>query len=414
MSWPPSNRARVALWCAGLVSVTGAILVVLVMVLASQRLHDEARPPVPSTVPARAGAPGPPPGAGPGPAPAPAQVRESLEAQGAVVNATLDEVRVVGLQVLVGLVAVSLLVGWVVAGRMLRPVRRLSAAASAVSGSRLGERIHLSGPDDELKELADDFDAMLDRLEAAFARQQEFVNDASHELRTPLTVMRAEVDVALDDPDASAAELRDALTAIGEALDRTQRLTESLLRLSQAGMPGSPETHDLAAAAEQALAALDSIGVGERRIETHLEPAPVRGDPALIDRLVANLVENAAQHNTAGGLVAVTTRCEGETSVVIVENDGPLIEQGDVEALFERFRRHSAARDRESGGFGLGLAIVDAITRAHGGDLEAIARPEGGLRITVRLPGRPDSDGRTDGAAAAAPAAGDAADHLVG
>jgi signal transduction histidine kinase len=254
-----------------------------------------------------------------------------------------------------------------------------------VSGARLGERIALDGPDDELRRLADTFDDMLDRLDVAFASQRTFVADASHELRTPLAVMRAEIEVALDDPNADPEELRTSLRTVLATVEDTTALVDRLLHLSRADTLAVVERHDLAASARTAVERIPATGAADP--VAHLVEAPVRGDPVLLDRLAGNLVENAARHNIPGGGVSVRTGVDGGDAVLTVENDGPCIAPDEVPDLFSRFRRRDESRP--TGGAGLGLAIVAAIARTHGGTVAAEPRAGGGLRVEVRLPRAP-------------------------
>jgi signal transduction histidine kinase len=278
-----------------------------------------------------------------------------------------------------GTALVAAALGYVVAGRALAPLRRVTGLARRVTQERMNERIAMTGPVDELRELADTVDGMLDRLAEAFEGQRRFVANASHELRTPLTVIRAEVEVALADPDASAEDLRHMGVVVLEAADRTQALLDSLMVLarSQQAVPRR-EPVDLAAAARGAIE-VTAAEAAARGIAVHadLEAAPLIGDPPLIDRLVANLAENAVRHNTTGGSVEITAR----PGLVRVQNTGPPIEPGDVRRLAEPFER--LHRDTNGPGAGLGLSIVRAVADAHGALLDLQPRPGGGLIATV-------------------------------
>jgi signal transduction histidine kinase len=269
---------------------------------------------------------------------------------------------------------------------MLRPLDQITATAEAVSGARLGERIGLAGPDDELGRLAATFDAMLDRLDTAFDAQRAFVADASHELRTPLAVMRAEVEVALDDPEADPIALRQSLRATLATLEETSALVDRLLHLSRADTLATIEVHDLAGSAAKAVDGA-RVAIGPRP-EAHaaLDPAAVRGDAVLLDRMAGNLVENAVRHNRPGGSVWVRTGIDGEASVLTVENDGPAVAADEVAGLFARFQRRRETMVAGTAGSGLGLAIVAAVARTHGGTVTATPREAGGLRVEVRLP----------------------------
>jgi len=285
---------------------------------------------------------------------------------------------------LAGTLLIAAALGYIVAGRALAPVRRVTDLAQRVTQERMDERIAMRGPEDELRELADTVDGMLDRLAEAFEGQRRFVANASHELRTPLTVIRAEVEVTLADPDATNADLRHMGEAVLEAADRTETLLESLMVLarSQQALPRR-EPVDLAVAAHSAIE-LTAADAARRSVAVRfdLEPAPLTGDPALLDRLVANLVENAVRHNVMGGSVQVTTR----PGVVEVENTGPPIRPEDVRRLAEPFER--LHRDTTGPGAGLGLSIVRAVADAHGATLNLQPRAGGGLVAGVAFTAR--------------------------
>ncbi|HEV8166128.1 MAG TPA: HAMP domain-containing sensor histidine kinase [Actinomycetota bacterium] len=290
-----------------------------------------------------------------------------------------------------GLMAVlSLGLGWVVAGRVLRPLQRITATAKRLSERTLHQRIALEGPDDELKELADTFDGMLARLDAAFDAQRRFAANASHELRTPLAISRTEVDVALADPDTPNAELRAMGERVRDATQRSERLIEGLLTLARSEQqPRLREPADLADAAAQAVEqARREGGAAGLRVLTGLRPAPVEGDPALLGRMVANLVENAVRHNQPPGWLEVTTGISDGRAFVNVANGGRDIPADQVEGLFEPFRRLHGRVASPTRGAGLGLSIVRSVARAHGGHTHAIALAAGGLEVTVRLPVR--------------------------
>jgi signal transduction histidine kinase len=301
------------------------------------------------------------------------------------------------LQTMLGVLALtavgSLGLGWVVAGRVLRPLQRITATARRLSERTLDQRIALDGPDDELKELADTFDRMLARLDAAFDAQGRFVANASHELRTPLAITRTEVDVALADPDTSPAELRAMAERVRDATQRSERLIEGLLTLACSEQrPRVWEPVDLADAATGALEhARREGGAAGLRVVSGLRVAPVAGDLALLERMVANLVENAVRHNQPGGWLEVTTGISGGHAFVNVANGGGAIPADRVESLFEPFRRLHGRVASPAGGAGLGLSIVRAVARAHGGDAHATALTGGGLEVTVRLPVRTEA-----------------------
>ncbi len=284
----------------------------------------------------------------------------------------------------------SIGLGWFIAGRMLRPVHEIAATARRISDESLEERIGLAGPADELKDLADQFDAMLDRLQSAFEAQREFVANASHELRTPLTIIRTEIDVTLDDPAAGREQLASTAAVVRRAIDRTEGLIDRLLVLARAEEPlQRGEASDLAEAVRHALAAraaeIEELGL---RVTLDVGEASVEGDPMLLDRLAGNLVDNAVQHNARGGRIEIVTGQDAATATLRISNDGAVIPEGETPRLFARFARLEGARTRGRGGYGLGLSIVRAIARAHRGAVAASARPEGGLAVEVRLPRR--------------------------
>jgi signal transduction histidine kinase len=281
----------------------------------------------------------------------------------------------------------SVAAGWMVAGRALRPISRITATARSISDRTLDARIALGGPRDELRELADTFDSMIGRLEGAFRSQRRFVANASHELRTPLAIVRTELDVTLDDPDATADDLRAMGAVIRDANERMERLIASLLALasSETGIV-HPAAADLAAVIGPALEREELGSGGSLRLEATLERAPVLGDAVLLERLAANLVENAVRYNVADGWVRVTTGVRGDESLLHVVNAGMPIDPDEAEGLLEPFRRLESSRARATGGYGLGLAVVRAVAEAHGGRVDVAARPGGGLDVAVALP----------------------------
>jgi signal transduction histidine kinase len=286
--------------------------------------------------------------------------------------------------------AVSGAVGWLVAGRALRPVHAITGAARRASEENLGERLALAGPPDELKELADTYDAMLARLDAAFASQRRFVANASHELRTPLTVMRTAIDVTLAKPGRTPAQLEDMAAEVRGAVDRAEALIEALLTLARSDRgTAAVEPADLAVLAEDALdAAAPAIRAGSLRLETSLQTATTQGDLVLLDRLVANVVDNAVRHNAAGGWIQVATGTRDGQAYLTVTNGGPVIAEDVTPLLFEPFRRLCDPAGSVPG-TGLGLSIVRSVATAHQGAVAARSRPAGGLDVTVLLPGVP-------------------------
>jgi hypothetical protein len=281
--------------------------------------------------------------------------------------------------------------GYLLAKQALRPVARLTQTAKQLSTDNLDQRINLGGPDDELRELADTFDEMLGRLDAAFDSQRLFVANASHELRTPLSVIRTELEVTMSDPDASADELRRMGDVVIQATERAQRLVASLLTLArlQAVDRGELEVRepvDMATLVAPILATVAAEAAEKGvTLETELEPGVTMGDPRLLERLVGNLVENAIRHNVPNGWLRVTTGQTAERVWVHVSNGGTVIPSADVDTLFEPFRRGGRVRTATRGA-GLGLAIVRLIVDAHHGKLQAAAPPFGGLAIRIELP----------------------------
>ncbi len=280
--------------------------------------------------------------------------------------------------------AASVVIGWLLAGRALAPLRDITATARRVSGENLGERIALQGPADELKELADTFDGMLARLDGAFASQRHFVASASHELRTPLAIMRTEIDVALADPEAHADELREMGEGLRDTVDRCERLIASLLLLARSeAAAGHEEPVDIAALAADCITDLRARAQEARiDVQDDLQPAWTSGDPGLLERLIANLVDNGIHHNESRGYLHVRTCTFEEYVELVVTNGGPRIDPDRVDELVEPFRR----LDRSVRGFGLGLSIVQSIAQAHHGTATLTAPPTGGLEVTVQLP----------------------------
>ena len=275
--------------------------------------------------------------------------------------------------------------GWLVAGRVLRPLRSITARARRISANNLHERVAIEGPDDEFKELGDTLDGLLGRLEASFEAQRHFVANASHELRTPLTLERTLLQLALSDPEATTGSLRETCEELLSSGHAQERLIEGLLTLaSSEGGLEERELVDVARtvrAAESSLRAeADAQGVVLR---AEVASAMTMGDPRLIERLVANLVDNALRHNVPGGWAAVSCRTDGGSAVVSVGNSGPVIAAGEVERLFEPFQRLDRSRTGPSGGHGLGLAIVKAVATAHEAIVTVVPGPEGGLQVEV-------------------------------
>ncbi len=291
---------------------------------------------------------------------------------------------VIGFAVLV--VAASAL-GWVFAGRALRPVQSLTQAARRASELSLGERLALTGPDDELKELADTFDLMLERLDAAFISQKRFVANAAHELRTPLTAMRTAIEVTLSKPVRTPEQLEAMALRVTRSIELAEKTVEALLTLaSSEGGPTAREPVDLATAAEDALDAVQTE-IAQRRlhVDAKLEPAPTIGDRVLLERMVANLVDNAVWHNSNDGWVGIRTAARNGSAVVEIANTGPEVTAEQVPNLFEPFVR-AAERLDPTAGVGLGLSIANAIAHAHDATVTACPRAGGGLELSITLP----------------------------
>ncbi|WP_223884430.1 sensor histidine kinase [Micromonospora craniellae] len=308
-----------------------------------------------------------------------------------LVSSASGELLAKGLAALLAIGAVGVIGAYAVAGRALRPLHQVTATARRLGETTLHQRIGYSGADDEVAELADTFDAMLDRIGAAFESQKRFVANASHELRTPLAVMRTEIDVTLSDDDADAAEYRRMATVVRDASERANGLVDALLVLArseaQTGRRLARRTEcDLAAGTLNALSAVRrEVERIKLDVRTSLQPAPVVGDPGLLDRLAGNLIENAVRYNHLHGRLWVRTGSDGQRSWLVVGNTGFEVDPADVPGLFEPFRRGGRERTGARGS-GLGLSIVRAVCDAHGGTVTAVAQPGGGLEVTVNLP----------------------------
>jgi signal transduction histidine kinase len=286
----------------------------------------------------------------------------------------------------VGVVASTF--GWLVAGQVLQPLQQITETARRIAGAEgvgrgLHERIALAGPVDEVKKLADTFDLMLEKLDRSFDGQRRFVANASHELRTPLALNRALVEVAVTRPGTSdeTKRLGESLLAVNE---RHERLIDGLLMLADAENEITEWAPvNLADVAGHILSQTAAPGL---EVSRDLRPAATRGDPILLERLTQNLVENAIRHNVAGGEVTISTGTEGGRAVLTVVNTGPVVPAYEIESLFQPFRRLRRERADGGRGFGLGLSIVRAVARAHGGDARAAPRDGGGLTVTVTIP----------------------------
>ena len=378
----PTVRYRLTILLGSLFLVVGLVMVVLIY----GSLRQQLRPP-------ERGGPGPfEPQAGQ-PFDAGDVERRIFEVRGEERRFALRRVARTVLAALLLATLVVFVISWLVSGRMLRPIRQITRHARHASETTLSERIGLRGPPDELQELADTFDAMLARLEAAFRSQREFAAQASHELRTPLSIIRAEADLALSapegnaDPHALAVRVRDAAL-------RSERLVDGLLTLSrsESSMRDSVPLDLADLAGDVAGESIDEANRAGVRLELELETATVAGDLVLLGRLIANLLQNAIHYNLPGGMVrlVVSNEAGGATdrtrlARIRVENTGPIVAADELDALFQSFRRGAGGAQR-SNGFGLGLAIVRSVAAAHGGRVEAAPRPGGGLVVDVLLP----------------------------
>jgi signal transduction histidine kinase len=286
---------------------------------------------------------------------------------------------------------VSAALGWLVAGRALRPVRQMTTAAQRISEDNLHERLAVTGPRDELKQLGDTIDGLLGRLEFAFNAQRRFVANASHELRTPLTTMRAAIDVALAKLEPAPPPTVALAARLSAELDRIDALLEAFLVLARAqhrylpGYTALPLDYVVGAALADQAAAIRGRNLTVRNTSGP-GGAWVAGSQALLSRLAENLISNAVGHNADGGWIQVTTQTDGNRATLIVENGGQVLDQSQVNELAQPFRRLGADRTGSDNGSGLGLSIVAAIAEAHGGTLELWARDGGGLRVRVELP----------------------------
>jgi signal transduction histidine kinase len=307
----------------------------------------------------------------------------------------LSDLLVRSAMVLVGAVILAVVAGWLIAGRALRRLHRITDTARDLSEHDLGRRLALSGPQDELKDLGDTFDGMLDRLQAAFDSQRRFAANASHELRTPLAVQRAAIEVPLVTGQVPA-HLLPAIHRVLQATERSERLIEGLLLLARSEQGTVRRLPvDLAVVAKEVCEMVteraETRGVEVRTRLTHVE---IDGDPVLLEHLVRNLVDNAVRYNEPGGWVAVGTRRRAGAAEVVVTNTGPQVNGEEADRLFLPFHRSQGQRlHRHDEGAGLGLSIVRSIAAAHGGTVTAHPRPEGGLTITVRFTPMPGSDG---------------------
>jgi signal transduction histidine kinase len=313
-------------------------------------------------------------------------------------DATLHALQGASVIALGVLAVASIGLGWLVSGRALRPVRSITEAARRASELRLGQRLALTGPDDEFKQLADTFDVMLERLDAAFTSQKRFVANAAHELRTPLTAMRTAIEVTLSKPTRTPAELEAMAAKVKRSVEHAEATIEALLTLATSELgPTAPESLDLATAAEDALDATHAaIDQRHLTVQATLQPALARGDRVLLERMISNLVENAVRHNHPDGWIGVRTLQHADSAVFEIANTGPTVSAEQLPTLFEPFAR-AEQRLNPLDGVGLGLSIAQAIADAHSATITAHPRSGGGLELSVAIPSsRAAADG--DGA----------------
>jgi signal transduction histidine kinase len=370
----PTLRLRLTLLNGILLVGTGAVLILLAWVLVGVSLNPAHDLLAGSTVTLSSG-----------------DVISAVQWQERAVAAASQELLVKGLAALVAIGLIGIAGAYAVAGRALKPLHRVTATARRLGTETLDERIRYSGADDEVAELAATFDAMLDRLAESFESQKRFVANASHELRTPLAVMRTEIDVTLSDGEADVAEYRRMAKVVRNASERANGLVDALLVLARSEAQSGRRLvrkvpADVATSVYNALSAVqaeaDRIKLD---VTTDLQPAPVVGDPSLLDRLAGNLIENAIRYNHLHGRLWVRAgQVDGQVRLV-VGNTGFEVEPADVPGLFEPFRRGGWERTGARGS-GLGLSIVRAVCDAHGGTVSAVAQPGGGLEVTVSLP----------------------------
>ena len=414
-AWPPrfANRLRhprttvrwrLTLLYGGLFLITGAGLLTLTYTLASAAVggNETLYVPGPFSVAIRSG--GLPPGANKNQqvqATVPAVVLQALRTPGGRAtgryfgshqrSADLHQLLVESGIALGVMAIVSMLLGWVIAGRVLAPLGTMAAATRRISEANLHERLAITGPRDELRALADTIDGLLERLQQVFDAQRRFVANASHELRTPLTAARALLELAISDPHATVESFRESCRQALEESAHQERLIDALLALAR-GQRGLDDAQplELAEITREALTGLTAVAA-ERdvRLDPALERAALDGAPALIERLVSNLLENAIGYNHPGGLVSVRVHRRDGNSTLQVINTGPSVPLSEVQRLRQPFQRLPSDRFAHSDGLGLGLSIVQAIADAHHATLDIRPNSDGGLRVDVRFSAQP-------------------------
>jgi signal transduction histidine kinase len=381
-------RGRLTVWYAAVFAATGAAVLTVMYLLVRREFFSAtdalvnglSNPPMAESDPCGAGIVGTIGTTGTSPEPV-------TVVEAATTAARSDALRTIVFEtgaVFAVLAAVSLALCWLVARRALQPLRQITNTAAALSHDTMDARIALPGPRDEVRTLADTFDAMLDRLARAFQGQRLFVANASHELRTPLTIIRTAAEMALSRQTRTEHEYRQALHTVAAAAARSDAMLTSLLQLAQTQRGAVRRQIDLATVAAVAVAAWPPDAPP---IHQDLDPAPCAGDPVQLELLLRNLLENAARYNVDGGCVWLSTGHDTDTSWLVVENTGPTVDPADVPALRQPFQR-GGGRGAGSSGAGLGLAIVDAVATAHGATWTLTPRERGGLSVTVTFPAR--------------------------
>ncbi len=388
----PTIRIRLTVLYGGMFLIAGVLLLLIIYLLAAQAMHLGGEAPfrivsgkvqiTSNTCPALSD-----------PSLSASQFNDALDACMAQQRElALNNLLRRSLLALLGLSVVAFAFGYVMAGRVLAPLGRITRTARSVAGSDLSRRIELDGPDDELKELADTFDEMLDRLARSFESQRRFVSNASHELRTPLAINRTLLEVQLADPDASPDLQQLGKTLLATNL-RSEQLVEGLLLLARSDNEiVDRKPVDLAEVASQALD--QTRGEAQDKgveLRSRLEPAVVLGSGVLLERIALNLVQNAVRYNAPqDGWVEISTAAQGGQALLVVANTGPVVPAYELDNIFEPFRRLRTERTGSDKGVGLGLSIVRSVTRAHGGTITAEPREGGGLVMRVAIPLRPD------------------------
>ncbi|MGH9057299.1 MAG: sensor histidine kinase [Acidimicrobiales bacterium] len=361
-------RGRLTLLYGGLFLASGVVLLGITYALADAVIaNGRYHPPVPST---------------------------SREVTVSVQAVDLHQVLIPSAIALSFMAAVSIALGWLVAGRVLRPLRTITATTRQISEDNLHQRLALEGPIDELKDLGDTIDGLLSRLDAAFDAQRRFATNASHELRTPLTVGRTLIEMVLGDPDATVESFRAVCQDVLEAGAQQEQLIEALLTLarSQRGLDRRQPLDLAVIAADVAHARQPVATAQEVRLDVSVRSAALSGDPHLVERLVSNLVDNALHYNHPDGNVSVSVDTQAGQATLEVTNTGPPVAPDQLNRLLQPFQRNAIDRAGQHDGLGLGLSIVQAIATAHGADLTLQPANSGGLNVVVRFPAPPTAN----------------------